>query len=426
MDGSQTAAQAVQEEESRYLIMLRKVWIAAGVLIVLTGCATYQHKTHEFRTTLKNGDPSAAAEKLKVKAYTEGDDQVVYLLEYATAQQLAGNYEESTKAFLKAEELTDIKDYHSISRLTGSLLLNQGMVQYKGDDFEKVLINAMLAINFLSQKKFDSALVETRKLNDKLYKFRFEGKKNYEQNPFAFYLSALIWENDRNWDSAYIDFKKAYELNPNIPYLKEDLIRAAQNARRTEDLQKWKKEFAGVKPADLRELGEIVLIYQQGWGPVKRPNPSFARIPKLYRTFSETASARLELENGGSELSQMISDVSDVAIKTLDDQYAGLIASRAAGIVAKEVVADQIRQKNELLGAVAWIGMHVADQADLRQWISLPSSFQIAKMRLKPGTYRVRAVGLNLSGAPTGEQGEWVEVKVDKRKKTFVNWRSLR
>lgn len=399
--------------------------LAVGVLI-LTGCATYQHKTADFRNTLKSGDPGAAAEKLKEKAYKEGDDQVVFLLEYATAQQLAGNYEESTKAFLKAEELTDLKDYHSVSRLTGSLLFNEGMVQYKGDDFEKVLINAMLAINFVSEKKFDSALVETRKLNDKLYKFRFEGKKNYEQNPFAFYLSALIWENDRNWDSAYIDFKKAYDLNPQIPYLKEDLIRAAQNARRTEDLQKWKKEFGGVKPADLRELGEVVLIYQQGWGPVKRPNPQFVRVPRLYPTFNETAYARLELESGGSEPTQLISDITDVAIKNLDSQYASLIASRAAGIVAKEIVADQIRQKNELLGAVAWIGMHVSDQADLRQWISVPSSFQVAKLRLKPGQYRVRAVGLNQSGQPTGEEGQWAEVKVDKRKKTFVNWRSLR
>ncbi len=405
--------------------VLGNLWLGL-IFISLAGCASYQLKTSGFRDTLKSGDPAAAAEKIKEKALADGDDQVVYLLEYATAQQLARNFDESTKAFLKAEELTDIKDYHSVSRIAGSLLLNEGMVQYKGDDFEKVLINAMLAINFLEQKKYDGALVECRKLNDKLYKFRFEGKKNYDQNPFAFYLSALIWEHDRNWDNAYIDFKKAYDLNPSISYLQEDLIRAAQNARRTEDLQKWKKSFAGVKPADLRELGEVVLIYQQGWGPVKRPHPDFPRIPKLYATFNQTQGARLEVESGGSEPTQMISNITDVAIKTLDDQYSSIIAMRATGIVAKEVVADQIRQKNELLGAVAWIGMHVADQADLRQWLTLPASFQVAKVRLKPGSYRVRAVGLNMSGEPTGEMGEWTEVKVDKRKKSFVNWRSLR
>lgn len=396
-----------------------------AVTTALTACASYQSKTDDFRNSIRRGDAAGAAAKIKEKAFKDSDDQVVYLLEYATAQQLAGDYEESNKAYLQAEDLTDIKDYHSISRVGGSILLNEGMVQYKGDDFEKVLINAMLAINFLQQKKLDEALVECRKLNDKLYKFRYEGKKNYDQNPFAFYLSAMIWEAEKNWDNTYIDFKKAYDLNPNIPYLKEDLIRAAIQAQRPEEVAKWKKQFGNIKPADLKNEGEVVLIYQQGWGPSKRPHPNFPKIPKLYANYATTTGARLEVEKGPVENSQMISNITDVAIKTLDDQYAGLIAKRAAGIVAKEVVADQVRQKNELLGAVAWIGMHVADQADLRQWTTLPASFQIAKIRLRPGSYRVRAVGLS-GDSPSGEESEWFDVKVDKRKKTFVHWRSLR
>ena len=395
------------------------------MFISLAGCASYQTKTQDFRDSIKRGEAAAAAEKIKEKAFTDNDDQLVYLLEYATAQQLAKNYSESNKAFLKAEDLSDIKDYHSISRIGGSILLHEGMVQYNGDDFEKVLINAMLAINFLELKDLDGALVECRKLNDKLYKFRYEGKKNYDQNPFAFYLAALIWEANRNWDNAYIDFKKTYDLNPNIPYLKEDLIRAAKHAGRPEEVDKWKKAFGPVEVANFKDLGEVVLVYQQGWGPVKRPHPGFARIPKLFPSYNNTTAAKLEVEQGLSEPSQMISDITDVAIKTLDDQYSELIAKRAAGIVAKQVMADQFRQKNELLGAVALVGMHVADQADLRQWTTIPASFQIAKIRLKPGSYRVRAVGLN-GVNPTGEESEWMTVNVDKRKKTFVNWRSVR
>lgn len=369
--------------------------------------------------------PQEAADKIKEKAFADGDDQVVYLLEYATAEQLAKNYPESTKAFLKAEDLTDIKDYHSISRITGSLLLSQGMIQYKGDNYEKVLINAMLAVNFLMEHKLDEAMVETRKLNDKLYKFRYEGKKNYDQNPFAFYLSALIEEDQKDWDSAYIDFKKTFDLNPNLEYLHEDLIRAGINARRMEDVESWRQKWPNVKPANLKEVGEAVLIYQQGWGPQKRPNPSFPRIPKLYPLFANTQRARLEVEGGPTEISQTAVSVTDVAVKTLDDDYAGLIGMRAAGIAAKAVVADQIRQKNRLLGDLAWIGMNVADQADLRQWSSLPSSFQVAKIRLRPGYYRIRAVGLDGAGRPTGAVSDWWNVKIEARKKAFLSWRSF-
>ncbi len=394
--------------------------------LALVGCASYQTQVEGFRSDIRNNKPQDAANKMKKLAYKDGDDQVVYLLEYATALQIAGDYEESTRAFLKAEELTDVKDYHSLSRVTGSLLTSATMIQYKGENYEKVLINAMLAINFLMQGKLDEARVEARKLNDKLYKFRFEGKKNYDQNPFAFYLAALIEEAQRDWDTAYIDFKRVYELNPGLDYIREDLIRAGISARRTEDLELWRKKFPGVKPAQLKDVGEVILIFQQGWGPQKRPHPSFARIPKLYPVRSTTDQARLEVAAGVQERTQTVMDVSSVAIKNLDDDYAKQIAMRAAGLATKVVVADQIRQKNELLGGLALIGMNLADRADLRQWVSLPSSFQVAKLRLPPGTYKVRAVGLTPSGGPSGEESEWWTVKVEARKKHFLNWRSVK
>ncbi len=406
--------------------MLRLLMMGLA-LPALLSCASYQTKVQNFRADLQASKPADAAAKVKDKAEKDGDDQVVYLLEYATALQLAGDYKESNKAFLKAEDLTDIKDYHSLSRIAGSLVLSQGMVQYKGENYEKVLINAMLAINYLMLGELDEARVEARKLNDKLYKFRYEGKKNYDQNPFAFYLSAMIEEASKDWDSAYIDFKKTYDLNPGIEYLHEDLIRAGKTARRDEDVSTWKQKWPDVRPANFKDQGEIVLIFQQGWGPQKRPHPGFPRIPKLYPLYSQTQSARLEFDMGKStEHSQTIMSVQETAIKNLDDDYAPQIAMRAAGIATKAVVADQLRQQNELLGAIAWIGMNVADQADLRQWSSLPASFQIAKERAVPGKYKVRAVGLDAGGHPTGEVSEWWEVDVKKGKKSFLNWRSLR
>src|ERR1700733_9922021 len=117
----------------------------------------------------------------------------------------------------------------------------------------------MLAINYLMLNKYEEAMVETRKLNDKLYKFRYEGKKNYDQNPFAFYLSALIEEDGKDVDSAYIDFKKTYDLNPNIPYLKEDLIRSSLAAQRRDDYDDWRRKWPDIKPTNFKDVGEVVL-----------------------------------------------------------------------------------------------------------------------------------------------------------------------
>ena len=61
----------------------------------------------------------------------------------------------------------------------------------------------------------------------------------------------------------------------------------------------------------------------------------------------------------------MLYRVGDEAIRTLDADYDYLVAKKIIGIVAKEVVADQIRQRDENLGALAAIAMHAMDQADL-------------------------------------------------------------
>jgi uncharacterized protein len=402
--------------------------LALLLLFVNGACATYDLKAARAREAMRSGSAAQAAKDLETLANAEGDDQLVYLLDYATLLQQAGQFKKSAEAFARAERIADIQDYHSLSKLTSSLVLSEDMVQYKGDDFEKVLINAVNAVNFLELDDLEGALVEVRRLNQKLYRFRFEGKKDYEQNPFAFYLSAVIWEADRKWDDAYIAYKNAYGLVPDYPPLREDLIRSAIRAQRTEELEQWKRKFPEVKIKPEwsdRNMGEIVLIYQQGWGPRKRTRPDSPRFPRLVPTWSSTRGAKLVVEQAGEAASSRVFSVQDVSIKTLEDDYARLVASRVGGVVAKAVVADQIRQRNEALGQLAWIAMNLADRADLRQWSTLPESFQIARLPVRPGKYKVRAIGMNGSGGESYEQMPEREVEVKPGRKAFIGWRSV-
>ncbi|MCC7403357.1 MAG: hypothetical protein IT288_03080 [Bdellovibrionales bacterium] len=397
--------------------------------LVALGCATFDHQADQARTLIRNRKADQVLAQYKEKAWKESDDQLVYLFDYGMAAHIAGNYAESNRALILADKLSEVKDYHSLSRIAGSLLLNEGMVQYKGDDYEKVIVNAVLALNFLMMGEYDSALVETRKLNRKLYQYKFEAKRPYEQNPFAHYLAGMIWEADRKFDDAYIDYKKAYELFPQYAPLKEDLVRLASASGREEDLKKWQEQFPEVKAKPEwkdKKAGELVFIYQQGWGPRKRPDPESPRLPKLFPIYSHTDKAKLVVEGAGEVRTEFLYSVEVTAIKTLTDQYAALVAKRVAGIATKAVVADQIRQKNETLGQLAWIGMNLADRADTRQWSTLPETFQLARMYLPAGTYKIRAEGLSDQGASSGEDMEPIEIKVKPGKKTFVTWRSVR
>ncbi len=398
-------------------------------LVLISGCATHQMKVGVARAGIVNGNYESAAQSLEPLASKENDDQLVYLLEYGTALQLAGDFKKSNQVFQKADKMSAINDYHSISRITGSLLFNEGMVQYKGEHYEKVLINAFSAINYLMLGELDEATVEARRLNEKLIKYKNEANLPYAQSPLARYLSAMVWESGGKWDDAYIDYEETYKLNPDIPLLREDLIRLAKKAKRDEALKKWQKEFPEVtwrKEWDEKNYGEIVLIYQQGWGPVKRPNPQNFSFPMLFASFSQTQRANLIVDNFPPSPSSEIYNISDVTIKTFNDQMGELVAKRLGAHVVKAVAADQIRQRNEGLGNLAYVVMRVADQADTRHWSTLPESFQIARLRVPAGKYNVTAQGFTENHQPSGESMPQMRVEVRPRKFTFVNWRSVR
>lgn len=392
----------------------------------LAACATYQGKVAVSRDLLGAGKTDEALEKLKPLASTKDGDQLVYLLDYATAQQIAGQYQDSTKSYLAADRLAEAVDYNSVSRIAGSMLLSEEMKQYKGDTFERIFINAQLALNYLQMGNLDDALVETRRMNEKYVKLRSEDKQSFELNPFAKYLSAVIWEADRKYDDAYIAYSEAYKLDPTIQGLKEDLIRSAKLSRRDDEYKRWKKAFPEVVEKSEwydKGLGEVVVITQLGWGPRKVFSREDVTWPALAHVSSRTTSVRAEV-GGLIADSRLVYDVESAAIKTLREDYGALVARRLAGKVTKAVAADQLRQKNELLGALAWVAMNATDRADLRQWSTLPQTVQFIRLWMKPGNYQLNLQGLS-GGLPTEDRLENKAITVKAGRKTFIFWRAL-
>lgn len=403
-------------------------------LATLSGCATYQKKVFKARELVESGQYQKAIDELKILADKESDDQLIYVLDYATLLQHSGNIQESNKYFFKGLKLIDQFDYQSVSRVAGSLLFSEEMVQYKGDTFEKIFVNAYLALNFLELNDLDSALVETRRINQKYQFYRQEEKKPFELNSFAKYLSALIWEADKKYDDAFIAYNEAYKLDPNIGNIEEDLIRTAKKSQRMDEYKKFKLAFPAVKEDPSwydTSLADVVLIFQNGWGPRKDFNPQSPRFPILRAVPLENRKAFISLERldkSGpiySANSEFIYSVDEAAIKTLIEDQGSLAARRFSGIVVKEVAADQIRQKNELLGLVTKIVLHASDRADLRQWSFLPKEFQMVRVKVKPGKYKLKLSTHNKNSNDENSHSSDKEIEVRPGKTRFINWRQF-
>lgn len=417
---------------------LKRSVVMAGLFLFSLGtisCATYQSKVADSRNYLKLGQYDLAEKSLEPLAKKEDGDQLVYLLDYSVALQMSGKIKESSLALQKADRLAEIQDYTSLTREAGSLLLNQEMVQYKGDSFEKFYINAYAALNYLELGQLDEALVETRRMNEKYVKINSEDRKTFEKNVFGKYLSAMIWEANQNWDDAYIAYDDAYKLDPTIPFISADLIRSAKRARRMDAYKVWKKSFPEV--AEKKEwydknYGELVIIYEQGWGPRKAQvggqgiyaggyNP-----PILQPVYNTVLGMKATVSGVGEFDSRMVYNVERAAIETLQHDYAWLSAKRIGAFATKEIVADQIRQQNEALGNVAWLAMQLSERADLRQWSTLPQSVQLVRVPLKAGSYNISLQGTTANGALSGDGKAFADVVIKPQRITFLRWRTLK
>ncbi len=387
---------------------------------------------HESDRLFRQGLYGDAAIRLKKGLEEQGEkgrDVLLYLLDIALSLHSAGQFDESNKVFLKADQVAEIKDYTSLSEEGLTLLTSDNVKDYKGEDFENVLISTYLAMNFALMGDHENALVEARRVNRKLHMMVTEGKRKYKQNAFARYLSAILYEADQNYNDAYVDYKGTLDLKPEFPGLGRDLWRCAWQLRMPDEMEKWDRRFHLTDEDHQRakllgprsEKGEIIVLYENGISPIKMPNPDFRELPRFFPRFNPVSMARISLNGQPQGETAVLENIEATAIQNLDEKYAGLIAKKLAGVVAKELIAHQVEKISDspLLGFAARIAMYVSDQADVRSWNLLPKDLQVLRIVVDPGTYSVQATPVGAPALP-----EKI-VQVTPRKKVFVNFRYM-
>jgi hypothetical protein len=360
----------------------------------------------------------------------DGRDILLYLLDLALAQHSAGKYDESIKTFLRADKMAEIKDYTSLAHEAATLLVSENTKDYKAEDFENVLISTYLAMNYALIGKSEDAIVEAKRVNRKLHLMVTDGQRKYKQNAFARYLSAMLYEGDGNYNDAYVDYKEAHKLAPSFPGLGLDLWRCAYALREPDEMEQWDEEYHLTKEDHAQAkgampetgLGEIIVLYENGISPVKRPNPYFSSLPKFYPRYNPIYSAEVRIDGQPRARTTPLDDIESTAIENLDEKYGGLIAKKIAGVAAKEVVGYEIgKQTNSpLLGFLAKLALYASDQADLRSWNLLPKDLQIARIVVAPGTYGVDVIPIGPARAMLSKT-----VAVAKGKKIFVDFRYM-
>ena len=254
-----------------------------------------------------------------------------------------------------------------------------------------------------------------------------EGERKYKLNPFAKYLAGFLYERSGEFDSAYIDYKAAYDLRPDFRGLHLDLIRMARKLRRWNDLDRWKKQFQ-LTPSEQKRVflplekasAEVLVIFQNGISPRKTSHENFYSIPRFIARYNPVEVAKIRVDGGKVEYTHPLFDVEATAIQNLEDNYAGLIAKKLAGIVAKEVVSSGVEKATDspLLGGIARLFFYASDRADIRSWSLLPKDFQVYRMALSAGPH---VIEISLEGIEN--YSKRLELSLKPGEKKIVNFR---
>jgi hypothetical protein len=210
------------------------------VVFFLSSCATYYMKTIKFQEQVQQGNFDKAEKILSEdKRGPEGRNKILHFLNLGYVSWIKGEYEKSNQNFAKADQYIEDQS-KNYGREALAVITNQSVKEYQPEDFEKVTLNYYKALNYLHLNNYDAALVECRKINNKLNSLndKYKDHKNkYQRDAFSHTMMGLIYEANRDYNNAFIAYRNAYEVYKEdyVEYfglgapeqLKKDILRTA-------------------------------------------------------------------------------------------------------------------------------------------------------------------------------------------------------
>ena len=452
--------------------LLRK-WTWAALLLLLAGCAAgYSSLMRAPLKDLERRDYEGALVRLEKP---EGKtNKLLYRLERGLIFHYQGQYQTSNQEFEKAEKLIDELYTRSASRQLASLVTNDAIIPYSGEEFERSFIHYYRALNYAYLGLPEDALVECRKANLKLadYAQAADYHLSYKNDAFIQYMTGIFYEAQGEWNDAYVSYKdaeqgyQAYQqaFGLSMPLtLPIDLARLAQRLGFADDragyIQRYRLDPQDLAPAG---SGQVAVFVEQGFVARKRqhevqipllkndnthevwnlsdqmcyryyhPTPFYGEVeywlkvalPVYQELPSQIRSIRLS-GAGRQVQGVLVEDLDAIAVKTLTEKEDSILAKTLARSLAKYLITKKVKKENEALGVLFnWIGFST-ESADTRSWLSLPSRVELARFSLPPGTVDLTLELLDSSGQ-TVETQVFPAVQVAAGKTLLLNYRSFR
>ncbi len=437
---------SVLPEKSSYSGFFLYTSLLSLLIFCLASCTSYYQRQIQFNRNFEQGNmKSAEASLLKDKKGEYRKTKLLHCLNLGTVTSLEGKYEESNNYFEKAYILSE--DYQkNYLYETASFLVNPGIVEYKGEDFEILMIHYYKALNYLKMGQKQEALVECRRMNIRLNKLsdKYTAENKFQRDAFIHLLMGIIYDANGETNDAFIAYRNAAEIYESdyhkffglsVPeQLKKDLLRTAYLNGFMSDLEFWEQKFNMKYQPEKVNNGNVIFLWQNGLCPIKEQdaitftiargqagfvnfsNPVFGfnfSFPLDDSTYHKSGLAALEfirvafpkyverpvlfqsarlVADKNSFVLEKAEDINAIAFKTLQQRMLQELGKALLRLALKKASEYTLRKENQGLGAVLSMVNAITEHADTRGWQSLPHSIYYSRVSLPEGKNTVELI----------------------------------
>lgn len=401
--------------------------------LLLAGCAgamrNYDKEMSGAMSNVKSGRVDDALAQLEANN-TSADKDLLYFLEKGELLRLKGSLPESKEAWLKADE--SVRAWEEIAKTdpqrilgeAGAFLVNDKTRRYDGQDYEKVLLSARLAMDHVALGRWDDARVEVKKLHEReaiiaaLREKDLEDSKekakenkvqttmkdlkgypveifddpevislrNGYQSAIGHYLAGFVYESLGENSLASAGYRQAIELRPDQPLLQSGLA----------DLEKRSSPRQGGT--------DVLIVVESGSAPAWKsitipiPVPTNRGVVMTPASFPVVKSQGLgsfprALRVDGRDIPVApVTNVDAQARRALKDQMPGIVVRTVIRAVAKGLLQSEVQKRDNtgILSVLTLAANFATEQADERSWRSLPGMVGIARTNLPPGRHQIQ------------------------------------
>jgi hypothetical protein len=305
------------------------------------------------------------------------------------------------------------------------------------------MIHYYTTINYLQQGLLDNALVECKRMQLKLDKITdyYKGKNKYKNDAFVHLLTGIVYDAQKDYNSAFIAYRNAYKiyneeyttnLNTSVPsQLKEDLIRTALLTGFKEEARQYKTLFKlqHVTIESFKNTSPFVTFWNNGFCPIKDQwSINFTIVPgsngwvnftnwdlglnfpfyagedsrsiinlKIIRVAFPKYISRETVYNEAKiiidslqihQSYELVQNIDKIAYVSLQDRMIKEMGEALLRLAIKQAAAAKLRKENDALGSALSVINAMSEQADTRNWQTLPNTINYTRLNLPVGNYQ--------------------------------------